>query len=68
MEMTYKELAHELAENLDKLQRMYDRWEASEEELKDYRAYVKKTLYNYRVIEWKNLQQQTLKSSEQGWE
>ena len=51
--MTYRELAHELAENLDKLQKQFDRWEASEQELEKYRAYVKKTLYSYRIIEWK---------------
>ena len=60
-EMTYRELAHELAENLDKLQKMYDRWEASEEDLSKYRAYVKRTLYSYRVIEWKH-------SDIQNWE
>ena len=54
--MTYRELAHELAENLDKLQKQYDRWEASLEELEKYRKYVKKTLYCYRVIEWKHIQ------------
>ena len=55
-DMTYRELAHELAENLDKLQKLYDRWEASEEDLNKYRAYVKRTLYSYRVIEWKHIQ------------
>ena len=54
--MTYRELAHELAENLDKLQKQYDRWEASLEDLEKYRQYVKKTLYSYRVIEWKHIQ------------
>ena len=59
--MTYRELAHELAENLDKLQKQYDRWEASLEDLEKYRQYVKKTLYCYRVIEWN-------KENIQNWE
>lgn len=51
--MTYRELEHELEENLDKLMRMYDRWEVSEKEVNRYKQYIKKTLFSYRVIEWK---------------
>lgn len=51
--MTYRELEHELEENLDKLIAMYDRWEVSEKEVDRYKQYIKKTLYCYRVIEWK---------------
>lgn len=51
--MTYRELEHELEENLDKLIRMYDRWEVSEKEVDRYKQYIKKTLFCYRVIEWK---------------
>ena len=51
--MTYRELEHELEENLDKLMRMYDRWEVSEKEVERYKQYIKKTLFSYRVIEWK---------------
>lgn len=54
--MTYRELEHELEENLDKLIRMYDRWEVSEKEVDRYKQYIKKTLYCYRVIEWKHIQ------------
>ena len=50
--MTYRELEHELAENLEKLIAMYDRWEVSEKEVDRYKQYIKKTLYCYRVIEW----------------
>ena len=51
--MTYRELEHELAENLNKLLAMYDRWEVSEKEVDRYKQYIKKTLFCYRVIEWK---------------
>ena len=51
--MTYRELEHELEENLDKLMRMYERWEVSEKEVVRYKQYIKKTLFSYRVIEWK---------------
>ena len=51
--MTYRELEHELEENLDKLIAMYERWEVSEKEVDRYKQYIKKTLYCYRVIEWK---------------
>ena len=51
--MTYRELEHELEENLDKLIAMYDRWEVSEKEVDRYKQYINKTLYCYRVIEWK---------------
>ena len=51
--MTYRELEHELEENLDKLMRMYERWEVSEKEVDRYKQYIKKTLFSYRVIEWK---------------
>ena len=51
--MTYRELEHELEENLDKLIRMYEKWEVSEKEVDRYKQYIKKTLYCYRVIEWK---------------
>ena len=51
--MTYRELEHELEENLDKLMRMYDRWEVSEKEVDRYKQYIKKTLFSYKVIEWK---------------
>ena len=51
--MTYRELEHELEENLDKLIRMYERWEVSEKEVDRYKQYIKKTLFSYRVIEWK---------------
>ena len=51
--MTYRELEHELEENLDKLIRMYDRWEVSEKDLDIYKQYINKTLFCYKVIEWK---------------
>ena len=51
--MTYRELEHELEENLDKLMRMYERWEVSEKEVDRYKQYIKRTLFSYRVIEWK---------------
>ena len=51
--MTYRELEHKLEENLDKLMRMYERWEVSEKEVDRYKQYIKKTLFSYRVIEWK---------------
>ena len=51
--MTYRELEHELEENLDKLMRMYERWEVSEKEVDRYKQYINKTLFSYRVIEWK---------------
>ena len=51
--MTYRELEHELEENLDKLMRMYEKWEVSEKEVDRYKQYIKKTLFSYRVIEWK---------------
>ena len=54
--MTYRELEHELEENLDKLIAMYDRWEVSEKEVDRYKQYIKKTLYSYRIIEWKHIQ------------
>ena len=54
--MTYRELEHELEENLDKLMRMYERWEVSEKEVDRYKQYIKKTLFSYRVIEWKHIQ------------
>lgn len=59
--MTYRELEHELEENLDKLMRMYERWEVSEKEVDRYKQYIKKTLFSYRVIEWKH-------SDIQSWE
>ena len=59
--MTYRELEHELEENLDKLMRMYERWEVSEKEVDRYKQYIKKTLFSYRVIEWKH-------SDIQNWE
>ena len=51
--MTYRELEQELEENLDKLIAMYERWEVSEKEVERYKQYIKKTLFSYRVIEWK---------------
>jgi len=51
--MTYRELEHELAENLNKLIAMYEKWEVSEKEVDRYKQYIKKTLFCYRVIEWK---------------
>ena len=51
--MTYRELEHKLEENLDKLMRMYEKWEVSEKEVDRYKQYIKKTLFSYRVIEWK---------------
>ena len=59
--MTYRELEHELEENLDKLMRMYERWEVSEKEVERYKQYIKKTLFSYRVIEWN-------KENIQNWE
>ena len=59
--MTYRELEHELEENLDKLMRMYERWEVNEKEVERYKQYIKKTLFSYRVIEWKH-------SDIQNWE
>ena len=58
--MTYRELEHELEENLDKLMRLYDKWEVSESEVERYKQYIKKTLFCYKVIEWKQ--------KEQNWE
>jgi hypothetical protein len=55
--MTYRELEHELEENLDKLLRLYDKWEVSESEVERYKQYIKKTLFCYRVIEWKQKEQ-----------
>lgn len=66
--MSYAVLEHELEENLDKLMKLYEKWEVSEKEVERYKQYIKKTLYAYRVIEWKNLQQQMSKSSELEWE
>ena len=40
--MTYRELEHELEENLDKLIAMYEKWEVSEKEVDR--------------IEWKHIQ------------
>ena len=57
--MTYRELEHELEENLDKLMRMYDRWEVSEKEVDRYKQYIKKTLFSYRVIEWKQIEKKS---------
>ena len=57
--MTYRELEHELEENLDKLMRMYDRWEVSEKEVNRYKQYIKKTLFSYRVIEWKQIEKKS---------
>ena len=54
--MTYEVLKAELEENLDKLQKLYDKWEATESDLEKYRAYMRKTLFCYRVIEWKHIQ------------
>ena len=54
--MTYEVLKAELEENLDKLMRMYDRWEVSEKEVDRYKQYIKKTLFCYKVIEWKHIQ------------
>ena len=54
--MTYEVLKAELEENLDKLIRMYDRWEVSEKEVDRYKQYIKKTLFCYKVIEWKHIQ------------
>jgi len=51
--MTYEVLKAELEENLDKLQKLYEKWEATESDLEKYRAYMRKTLFCYRVIEWK---------------
>ena len=51
--MTYEVLKAELEENLDKLQRLYDKWEATESDIEKYKAYMRKTLFSYRVIEWK---------------
>lgn len=60
--MTYQELEHELEENLDKLMTMYERWEATEKEVERYKAYIKKTLHCYQVIEWtQDLQQKKSK-------
>ena len=59
--MTYRELEHELEENLDKLIAMYEKWEVSEKEVDRYKQYIKKTLYCYRVIEWN-------KGNIQNWE
>lgn len=58
--MTYRELEHELEENLDKLIRMYDRWEVSEKEVDRYKQYIKKTLFCYKVIEWKQKKESDL--------
>jgi hypothetical protein len=55
--MTYRELEHELEENLDKLIAMYEKWEVSEKEVERYKQYIKKTLFCYRVIEWKQKEQ-----------
>ena len=57
--MTYRELEHELEENLDKLMRMYERWEVSEKEVDRYKQYIKKTLFSYRVIEWKQIEKKS---------
>ena len=57
--MTYRELEHELEENLDKLISMYERWEVSEKEVDKYKQYIKKTLYCYRVIEWKQIEKKS---------
>ena len=57
--MTYIELEHELEENLDKLMRMYERWEVSEKEVDRYKQYIKKTLFSYRVIEWKQIEKKS---------
>lgn len=62
--MTYRELEHELEENLDKLIAMYDRWEVSEKEVDRYNQYIKKTLFCYRVIEWKK---ENIQNSEAEW-
>ena len=57
--MTYRELEHELEDNLDKLIRMYERWEVSEKEVDRYKQYIKKTLFSYRVIEWKQIEKKS---------
>ena len=57
--MTYRELEHELEENLDKLMRMDERWEVSEKEVDRYKQYIKKTLFSYRVIEWKQIEKKS---------
>ena len=57
--MTYEVLEHELEENLDKLMRMYERWEVSEKEVDRYKQYIKKTLFSYRVIEWKQIEKKS---------
>lgn len=62
--MTYRELEHELEENLDKLIAMFDRWEVSEKEVDRYKQYIKKTLYCYRVIEWNK---ENIQNSEVEW-
>jgi hypothetical protein len=55
--MTYEVLKAELEENLDKLIRMYEKWEVSEKEVERYKQYIKKTLFCYKVIEWKQKEQ-----------
>lgn len=66
--MTYRELEHELEENLDKLIRMYDRWEVSEKEVDRYKQYIKKTLFCYKVIEWKReWNKENIQNSEVEW-
>ena len=62
--MTYEELKAELEENFNKLQRLYDKWEATESDLEIYRAYMRKTLYCYRVIEWNK---ENIQNSEAEW-
>ena len=57
--MTYEVLKAELEENLDKLMRMYERWEVSEKEVDRYKQYIKKTLFSYRVIEWKQIEKKS---------
>ena len=63
--MTYRELEHELEENLDKLIAMYEKWEVSEKEVDRYKQYIKKTLFCYKVIEWK--QKENIQNSEAEW-
>ena len=57
--MTYEVLKAELEENLDKLIAMYERWEVSEKEVDRYKQYIKKTLFSYRVIEWKQIEKKS---------
>lgn len=54
--MDYASLSYKLYNNLKQLQKLYEKWEATEQEVERYKEYIRKTLHAFKVIEWTDWQ------------